>query len=256
MPENPVNSARADSRSSPVMAVRTDFEGVLRCGARSDTVEPAGGLQYRPAVFYSNAEQKKIAEAYIKPLDDAHAFKSKIVTLVVPLQAFYMAEEHHQNYCNRNPRNPYVRAVAMPKVDKVAEKVPELMEEEVEPCGVFAQSRMASRLTGRFMKRTLPRLGSCGAGFAPTSLGCRRPLSTLQLLRQLRGRFSRLARRTPDPQRAPSPDPLLETLARLGGSLRPWRENTPQRTTHASRTDSATRSILALVCNPRPPRTP
>ena len=88
------------------------------------------GPQYRSAVFYSNVEQRKIAEAYIKQLDDAHAFRAKIVTQVVSLQAFYPAEEHHQNYCNRNPRNPYVRAVAMPKVDKVAEKVPELMKKQ------------------------------------------------------------------------------------------------------------------------------
>ena len=88
------------------------------------------GPQYRSAIFYSNAEQKKIAEAYIKQLDDAHAFKSKIVTQVVDLKAFYPAEEHHQNYCNRNPTNPYVRAVAMPKVDKVAQKVPELAKKK------------------------------------------------------------------------------------------------------------------------------
>lgn len=88
------------------------------------------GSQYRSVVFYSNAEQKKIAEAYINQLDEAKAFKSKIVTQVVPLQAFYVAEAHHQNYCNRNPTNPYVRAVAMPKVDKVARKVPELVKKK------------------------------------------------------------------------------------------------------------------------------
>ena len=88
------------------------------------------GSQYRSVVFYSNAEQKKIAEAYINQLDEAKAFKSKIVTQVVPLQAFYVAEAHHQNYCNRNPTNPYVRAVAMPKVDKVARKVPELAKKK------------------------------------------------------------------------------------------------------------------------------
>ena len=88
------------------------------------------GPQYRSAIFYSNAEQKKIAEAYIKQLDDAKAFKSKIVTQLAELKAFYPAEEHHQNYCNRNPRNPYVVNVAMPKVDKVAQKVPELAKKK------------------------------------------------------------------------------------------------------------------------------
>ena len=76
-------------------------------------------------IFYSNAEQKKIAEAYIKQLDEAKAFHSKIVTQVVA-----PAEAHHQNFCNRNPKNAYVVNVAMPKVDKVAKKVPELAKQK------------------------------------------------------------------------------------------------------------------------------
>ena len=91
---------------------------------------PDHGPQYRSAIFYSSAEQKRIAEAYIKQLDDAKVFRAPIVTQVVPLKAFYPAEEHHQNFCNRNPRNPYVLGVAMPKVEKVKEKVPELVKEK------------------------------------------------------------------------------------------------------------------------------
>ena len=91
---------------------------------------PDRGPQYRSAIFYSSAEQKRIAEAYIKQLDDAKVFHAPIVTQVVPLTAFYPAEEHHQNFCNRNPRNPYVLGVAMPKVEKVKEKVPELVKQK------------------------------------------------------------------------------------------------------------------------------
>jgi peptide-methionine (S)-S-oxide reductase len=91
---------------------------------------PDRGPQYRSAIFYSSADQKRIAEAYIKQLDDAKVFRAPIVTQVVPLKAFYPAEEHHQNFCNRNPRNPYVLGVAMPKVEKVKEKVPELAKEK------------------------------------------------------------------------------------------------------------------------------
>lgn len=87
---------------------------------------PDHGTQYRSVVFYSTPEQKKIAEAYIKQLDEAKVFPAPIVTQVVPLKAFYPAEEPHQNFCNRNPRNPYVQAIAMPKVEKVKQKVPEL----------------------------------------------------------------------------------------------------------------------------------
>ena len=79
-------------------------------------------------IFYSNPDQKKIAEAYIKQLNEAKAFRSPIVTQVAELKAFYPAEEHHQNFCNRNPRNSYVMNVAMPKVEKVKEKLPELIK--------------------------------------------------------------------------------------------------------------------------------
>ena len=88
------------------------------------------GPQYRSAVFYNSPEQKRIAEAYIKQLDQAKVFRSPIVTQVVELKAFYAAEGYHQNYCNRNPRNPYVQSVAMPKVEKVKEKIPELAKQK------------------------------------------------------------------------------------------------------------------------------
>jgi peptide-methionine (S)-S-oxide reductase len=84
------------------------------------------GTQYRSVVFYSNPEQKRIAEAYIAQLDRAGVFRSPIVTQVVELKSFYPAEEHHQNFCRRNPTNPYVMNVAMPKVEKVRKEVPEL----------------------------------------------------------------------------------------------------------------------------------
>jgi peptide-methionine (S)-S-oxide reductase len=91
---------------------------------------PDVGPQYRSVVFYSNPEQKKIAEAYIKQLDDAKVYPTKIVTQVVELKTFYPAEEHHQNFCNWNPTNPYVVNVAMPKVEKVKTHVPELAKEK------------------------------------------------------------------------------------------------------------------------------
>ena len=67
-----------------------------------------------------------LTEIALQQLDEAKVFRSPIVTQVVPLQSFYPAEEHHQNFCNRNPQNPYVRGVAIPKVEKVKQKVPEL----------------------------------------------------------------------------------------------------------------------------------
>jgi peptide-methionine (S)-S-oxide reductase len=91
---------------------------------------PDVGPQYRSAIFYSNLEQKRIAEAYIQQLDQAKVFHAPIVTQVVSLKNFYPGEEHHQNFCNRNPKNPYVVNVAMPKVEKVKKQVPELAKQK------------------------------------------------------------------------------------------------------------------------------
>ena len=46
------------------------------------------------------------------------------------LIGFYPAEEHHQNFCNRNPRNSYVVNIAMPRVEKVKEALPELVKKK------------------------------------------------------------------------------------------------------------------------------
>ncbi len=86
------------------------------------------GTQYRSAIFYSDPEQKEIAEAYIKQLDQAKVFRSPIVTEVTPLKAFYPGEDYHQNYCSRNPGNPYVAGVAEPKAEKTRESFPELLK--------------------------------------------------------------------------------------------------------------------------------
>jgi peptide-methionine (S)-S-oxide reductase len=86
------------------------------------------GTQYRSAIFYSDPEQKRVAEAYIKQLDQAKVYSSPIVTEVSPLEAFYPAEGYHQNYCNLNPQNPYVAAVAKPKVAKTKTQFAEMLK--------------------------------------------------------------------------------------------------------------------------------
>ncbi len=86
------------------------------------------GTQYRSAIFYANDDQKRVAEAYIQQLQQAHVFSSPIVTEVLPLKAFYPAEEHHQNFCNLHPGYPYVVAVADPKVAKTQKEYPQLLK--------------------------------------------------------------------------------------------------------------------------------
>ncbi len=77
------------------------------------------GRQYRSAIFYAGDEQKRIAEAYIGQLNEARVFQDPIVTKLEPLEAFYVAEDYHQDYAARNPGQPYILFVAQPKVEKL-----------------------------------------------------------------------------------------------------------------------------------------
>jgi peptide-methionine (S)-S-oxide reductase len=82
------------------------------------------GPQYRSAIFYVNEEQKRVAEAYIKQINDAHVLRNPIVTQVVPLDKFYTAEAYHQNYAAQNRFNPYIVTVSDPKVEKLKKMYP------------------------------------------------------------------------------------------------------------------------------------
>ena len=77
------------------------------------------GTQYRSAIFPADAEQRAVAEAYIAQLTAAGVFAAPLATTVEPAAPFYPAETYHQNYAARNPHQPYVAAVAAPKVDKL-----------------------------------------------------------------------------------------------------------------------------------------
>ncbi len=88
---------------------------------------PDHGTQYRSAIFYADNAQKKIAESYIKELDASGVFSDPIVTQVVPLTAFYMAEPDHQDFMARNPNYPYIVYWDRPKVEKLVKEYPELV---------------------------------------------------------------------------------------------------------------------------------
>lgn len=87
---------------------------------------PDEGTQYRSAIFYQSDEQKHVAEAYIRQLTEAKVFRHPIATKVVPLPAFYPAEEYHQNYIARNPGNPYVMYNDLPKLSELKKRFPDL----------------------------------------------------------------------------------------------------------------------------------
>ncbi len=86
---------------------------------------PDHGTQYRSAIFYTNADQQKVATAYITQLNDVHAFAAPIVTQVVPYQVFYPAEAYHQDYLAHHPDNPYVAYNDLPKIDELKKLFPE-----------------------------------------------------------------------------------------------------------------------------------
>src|SRR5499425_835432 len=69
---------------------------------------PDTGSQYRSVIFYSDADQQRIAQAYIDQLNQARAFPVPIVTQVVALNAFYPAEDYHQDYVTQHPDQPYI----------------------------------------------------------------------------------------------------------------------------------------------------
>jgi peptide-methionine (S)-S-oxide reductase len=87
---------------------------------------PDTGTQYRSAIFYTSPEQQKTAENYIRQLTAAHVYADPIVTQVVPLQQFYPAEEHHQNYLALHPYQPYIVFNDMPKLERLSEQFPAL----------------------------------------------------------------------------------------------------------------------------------
>ncbi|HEY9568862.1 MAG TPA: peptide-methionine (S)-S-oxide reductase MsrA [Thalassobaculum sp.] len=82
------------------------------------------GPQYRSAVFPADAEEQRVAEAYIAQLDDAGVFAAPIVTTVEPLERFYEAEADHYDYAARNPAQPYIVHVSTPKVEKLRHAYP------------------------------------------------------------------------------------------------------------------------------------
>jgi len=84
------------------------------------------GTQYRSAVFFTDADQKRVTDGYVAQLGRAKVFPDHIVTEIVPLKAFYPAEDYHQNYATRHPDNPYIVFNDAPKVAHLQKLFPDL----------------------------------------------------------------------------------------------------------------------------------
>ena len=87
---------------------------------------PDTGTQYRSAIFYSDPDQQRIAQAYIDQLNQAKVFPDPIVTEVVALNAFYPAEGYHQDYATLHPNEPYIMINDLPKVANLRKEFPNL----------------------------------------------------------------------------------------------------------------------------------
>jgi len=91
---------------------------------------PDAGPQYRSAVFYRDAEQKRVTESYIAQLDAAKVFPARIVTEVSPLTGFYPAEAYHQDYATLHPGSPYIATFDLPKIANLKALLPRLYREQ------------------------------------------------------------------------------------------------------------------------------
>jgi peptide-methionine (S)-S-oxide reductase len=91
---------------------------------------PDTGTQYRSAIFPTNAEQERIAAAYIAQLDAAQVFPRKVVTKIEGGRAFYPAEAYHQDFLTRNPTYPYIVFNDLPKVRELRRLFPDLYRDD------------------------------------------------------------------------------------------------------------------------------
>jgi peptide-methionine (S)-S-oxide reductase len=89
---------------------------------------PDVGAEYRSVIFYSNDEQKRVAEAYIEQLNKAGVYPRPIVTAVAPLAKFQGADESQQHFVDRNQNNPYVVSNDLPKLKQLQQQFPDLMK--------------------------------------------------------------------------------------------------------------------------------
>jgi peptide-methionine (S)-S-oxide reductase len=86
---------------------------------------PDRGTQYRGVIFYANADQERVARAYVTQLTEARLFSQPIVTRIDPLMRFHAAEDYHQNYLWAHTRQPYIVANDLPKIANLRRLFPD-----------------------------------------------------------------------------------------------------------------------------------
>lgn len=101
---------------------------------------PDRGTQYRSTIFAQNAEQARVAKAYIDQLGKAKSFGQPIVTTIELQKRFFPAEAYHQDYLTRNPSQPYIVFNDLPKIENLKKVFPDRYRAEP----VLVRGRVAS----------------------------------------------------------------------------------------------------------------
>lgn len=91
---------------------------------------PDVGPQYRSAIFYADDTQMAAAEEYIRKLESSGMYRKPIVTEVAPLEAFYDAEDAHQDFMELNPNHGYIVYWDKPKIEKLQKEYPHLLADK------------------------------------------------------------------------------------------------------------------------------
>jgi peptide-methionine (S)-S-oxide reductase len=93
---------------------------------------PDAGRQYRSGIFFTDDSEKTAAENYIEKLyADAVYRRGAVTTEVSKSTGFYPAEIYHQDYEKKNPDNPYVKGVSVPRLKKFLAKYPQLLKKNI-----------------------------------------------------------------------------------------------------------------------------
>jgi methionine-S-sulfoxide reductase len=87
-----------------------------------DSQGPDTGKQYRSAIFYVDEQQRAAAEKSKRQAQKSYS--KPIATEITRATSFRPAPENHQNFCRKNPNNPYVRQIIQPKLQKLGLKKP------------------------------------------------------------------------------------------------------------------------------------
>lgn len=110
-----------------------DFKTLLKVfyGSQDPTTigqSPDFGNQYRSVIFYTNPEEKAMAEAAKSALQKSGLYKNPIVTEITKFEKFYDAEDYHQDYVKNNPTQSYVVGVSIPRFQRFKKSFPNLLK--------------------------------------------------------------------------------------------------------------------------------